>query len=179
MISKFSIPLNESKGTLLGIETVTNLIKVMKRHPDVNPMKLKVDLFLHASCLGHLLRPNIEIKNHEINNVVNTIRSNNSHLLRLLPETTIKYEWARKISNQSDLTSKLFLTPTKIENSSFYHCGPIDYLREEYNPPQTELGIMSTDQCSVCKFPESCLIFLANLSRRSQPHRACKQRNRI
>ena len=82
----------------------------------------------------------------------------------------------------------------KIINSSFYRCGPIDYLREEpyghvfltvtrdggeYNPPSTELGIVSTDQCSVCKFPESFLIFLANLSCRIQPHRPCKQRNVI
>ena len=73
LISRFSIHLNESKGTLLGIETVTNLIKVLKRHPDVNPAKLKVDLFLDASFLGHLLRPSISIKNHVINNVVNNI----------------------------------------------------------------------------------------------------------
>ena len=53
LISKLSIPLNESKATLLGIETVVDLIKVLKRHPDVNPDRLRVDLFLDASCLGH------------------------------------------------------------------------------------------------------------------------------
>ena len=39
LFSKFSILLNKFKGTLLAIETVTNLIKVVKRHRDVNPMK--------------------------------------------------------------------------------------------------------------------------------------------
>ena len=62
---------------MLGIETVTNLIKVVKRHPDVNPAKLKADLFLDASCLEHLLRPSIAIKNCVIDNVVNHIRNNN------------------------------------------------------------------------------------------------------
>ena len=119
LISKFSIPLNESKGTLLGIETVTNLIKVVKRHPDVNPVKFKVDLFLDASGLGHLLRPSIAIKNRIINNDVNNIRNNNSIILRLLTDTTIRYRWARGDSNPADLTSKLFLTPSKIMNSSF------------------------------------------------------------
>ena len=28
---------------------------------------------------------------------------------------------------------------------------------EEYNPPPTELGVVSVDQCSVCKFPENFL----------------------
>ena len=83
LIIKFSISLNESKGTMLGMETVTNLIKVVKKHPDVNPAKLKLDLFLEASCLGHLLRPSIAIKNRVINNVVNNIRNNNSIILRL------------------------------------------------------------------------------------------------
>ena len=134
------------------------------------------------------MRPNIAIKNRVINNVVNNIRNNNSTILRLPPETNIRYGWARGNSNPSDLTSKLFLTPTKIINGSFYRHGLIDYLREEpyghvfltvtrdeeeYNPPPSELGVVSTDQCSVSKFPESCLIFLA----RVQPYRACKQRN--
>ena len=114
LISKFSIPLNESKGTFLGIETVTNMSKVVKRHPDVNPAKLKVDLFLDASCLGHLLRPSIAIKNHVIHNVVNNIRNNNSIILRLLPETIIRYGLAKGDSNPADLTSKLFLTPSEI-----------------------------------------------------------------
>ena len=75
LISKFSIPLNESKASLLDIETVVDLIKVLIRHPDVNPNKLKVDLFLDASCLGHLLRRGISIKNRVINNVINNIRN--------------------------------------------------------------------------------------------------------
>ena len=116
LISKFYIPLNESKRTLPGIETVTNLIKVVKRHPDKNPAKLKVDLFLDASCFGHLLRPSIAIKNHVFNNVVNNIRNNDSIIMRLLPETIIRYGWARGDSNPADLTSKIFLTPTKIIN---------------------------------------------------------------
>ena len=44
--------MNESKALLLAIEIVVDLIKVLKRHPDVNPDKLKVDLFLDASYLG-------------------------------------------------------------------------------------------------------------------------------
>ena len=72
---------------------MTNLIKVLKRHPDVNPARLRVDLFLDASCLGHLLRPSISITNHVINNVVNNIRNNNNNgmILRLLPGTIIRY----------------------------------------------------------------------------------------
>ena len=35
-ISKFSIPLNKAKALLLGIETLTSLIKVIAKHPDVN-----------------------------------------------------------------------------------------------------------------------------------------------
>ena len=95
LISKFSIPLNESKASLLGIETVTKLIKVIKRHPDVNPAKLNIDLVLDASCLGHLLRPNISIKNRVINNIVNNIRNNNLTILKLLPDTAIRYGWGR------------------------------------------------------------------------------------
>ena len=131
-----------------------------------------MDLFLDASCLGHLLRPSISIKNRVINNVVNNIRNNNGMILRLLPGTIIRYRWARGDSNPADLTSKLFLTPSAIINSSFYRNGPLDYLKEdpychvfhtvtrdgeEYKPPPTELGVVSVDQCSLCKFPENCL----------------------
>ena len=100
----------------------------MKRHPDVNLAKLKVDLFLDASCLGHLLRPSILIKNRVINNVVNNICNNNGIILRLLPDTIIMYEWPRGDSNLADLASKLFLTPSAIINSSFYRNGPLDYV---------------------------------------------------
>ena len=159
-ISKFSIPLNESKASLFGIETVTNLVKVIKRHPDVNPSKLNIDLVLDASCLGHLLRPNISIKNRVINNSVNNIVNNNLTILKLLPDAAIRYGWGRGEKNPADLTSKLFLTPSKIINSTFYRQGPIDYLKqdpyghvfltvtkdgEQYNPPQAELGVVSND----------------------------------
>ena len=112
-------------------------------------------------------------------------------ILRLLPETIIRYGWVRGDSNPADLTSKLFMTPSAIINSSFYRNGPLDYLKEdpyghvfltvtrdgeEYNQPPTELGVVSIDQCLVCKLPETCLIFLANLSRRIQPDRVCKNK---
>ena len=121
----------------------------------------------------------------------NNIRNNNAAILRLLPDTIIRFGWTRGDSNPADLTSKLFLTPSAIINSSFYPNGPVDYLSEDpyghvfltinrdgknYNPPPSELGVVSVDQCSVCKFPESCLVFLANILRRIQPDRACKNR---
>ena len=116
LISKFSIPLNESKASLLGIETVTNMVKVIKRHPDLNPSKLKIDQVLDDSCLGHLLRSNISIRNRVINNIVNNIRKNNLTILKLLSDTAIRYGWGRGKKNPADLTSKLFLTPSKIIN---------------------------------------------------------------
>ena len=58
-ISKFSIPLNEGKASLLGVETLINLIKVIIQHPDVDTAKLNIDVVVDASCLGHLLCPNI------------------------------------------------------------------------------------------------------------------------
>ena len=164
---------------------------MIKRHPDVNLSKLNVDLFFDASCLGHLLRPSISIKNRVINNVVNNICNNNHIILRLLPETAIRYGWAKGDINPADLTSKLFLTPSKIINGSFYRNGPLDYLKEDpyghvflavtkdgeqYNPPPAEIAVVSTDHCGICKVPDHCLIFLANLSRSVHPHRACKQK---
>ena len=109
-ISKFSIPLNESKASLLGIKTVTNMVKVIKRLPDENPSKLKIDLVLDASCLGYLLRLNISIKDRVINNIINNISNNNRTILKLLPDTAIRYRWGRGEKNPADLTSKLFLT---------------------------------------------------------------------
>ena len=109
--------------------------------------------------------------------------------MKLLQETAIRYGWGRGETNPADLTSKLFLTPPKIINSSFYRQGPIDYLKqdpyghvfltvtkdgEQYNPPPAELGVVSIDHCAVCKVPDQCLVFLANV-KRIQPHRACKQ----
>ena len=99
---------------------------MLKRHPDVNPDKLNVDLFLDASCLGHLLGQSISIKNRVINNVINNIRNNNTTILRLLPNTIIRYGWTRGDSNPADFTSKLSLTPSAIINSSFYRNGPVD-----------------------------------------------------
>ena len=52
-------------------------------------------------------------------------------ILRLLPETIIRYGWVRGDSNPADLTSKLFMTPSAIINSSFYRNGPLDYLKED------------------------------------------------
>ena len=49
LIFRFSIPFNEAKGTYLGIETATDLIKVVKKHPDVNPEMINSDLHLDAS----------------------------------------------------------------------------------------------------------------------------------
>ena len=91
--------------------------------------------------------------------------------------------------NPADLTSKMFLTPTKIINSVFYRKGPIDYLKqdpyehvfltvtkdgEQYNQPPTELGVVSVNHCTICQIPEQCLVFLANATR-IQPDRACKR----
>ena len=170
-----------------------NLIKVLKRHPDVNPDRLRVDLFLDASCLGHLLRPSISIKNRVINNVINNIRNKNTTILRLLPNTIIRYGWTRGDSNPADLTSKLFLTPSAIINSSFYCNGPVYYLSddpyghvfltvnrdgENYNPPPSELGVVSVDQCSVCKFPENCFFFSGE-SLKKNPTQQSVQKQRI
>ena len=107
LIFRFSIPFNEAKGTYLGIETAIDLIKVVKIHLEVNP---------DASCLCHLLRPDISIKNQS---------------LQLLPETTLRFEWAKGTANPADFTSKLFLTPASILNSGFYRHGLIDYMRSE------------------------------------------------
>ena len=98
-ISKFSIPLNKAKALLLGIETLTSLIKVIAKHPDVNPAKLNIDLVVDSSCLGHLLCPNISIKNRVINNVVNNIRNNNLTILKLLPDAVITYGGGRGEKN--------------------------------------------------------------------------------
>ena len=114
-----------------GIETATDLIKVVEGHLDVNPKKLMVDLYLDASCLGHLLSPDISIKNCAINNIINNIRNSNNQILQLLPETTIRYGWAKGTVNPADFTSKLFLTPTSILNRGFYRHGPIDYMRSD------------------------------------------------
>jgi len=58
-ISKFSIPVNESKASLLGVENLVNLIQIIIQHPDINKDRLNIDVLGDASCLGHLLRPNI------------------------------------------------------------------------------------------------------------------------
>ena len=75
------------------------------------------------------------------------------------------------------MTTKLFLTPTKILNSSFDRNGPIDYLTsysyghvflkvnkegEQYSPLPNESGVVSNEQCTICKIPEMCLVYVAN-----------------
>ena len=118
-ISKFSIPLNEGKASLLGVETLINLIQVIIQHPDIDKTKLNIDVVVDASCLGHLLRPNIAIKNRVISNVINGIRADNLTILKLLPDAIIRYGWGRGQKNPGDLLSKMFLTPGKIINSAF------------------------------------------------------------
>ena len=150
---------------------------------------MNIDLVVDLSCLGHLLCPNISIKNRVINNVVNNIRNNNFTILKLLPDAVIRYGWGRGEKNPVDLTSKMFFTPTKIINNVFYRKGPIDYLRqdpyehvfltvtkdgEQYTSPPAELGVVSLNHCTVCQIPEQCLVFLANATR-IQPARACKK----
>ena len=111
--------------------------------------------------------------------MISNIRNNNNQILQLLPETTIRFGWANGAANPSDLTSKLFLTPTKILNSAFHRHGPIEYLKsdsyghvfiqvirecEQYSPPPNELGVVSNEQCTICKLSEMCLVFVANVT---------------
>ena len=131
LISRFSIPLNESKSALLGMDMLNNIVKIVIRHPDIDPAIIMIDIFMDASCLGYLLRLDISIKNRVINNVIVNIRNNNTCILKLLPETTIRFGWARGGKNPADLTSKMFLTPSEIINSSFYRSGPIEYLTQD------------------------------------------------
>ena len=148
---------------------------------------------MDASCLGHLLRPDISIKSWVINNVIVNIRNNNTSILKLLPETTMRFGWARGDKNPAGFTSKMFLTPTEIINSSFYRSFPIEYLTqdpyghvflevtrsgEKYYPPPNSSGVVSLHQCSVCLIPETCLVFMANITR-VQPPRACKEKGVI
>ena len=39
-----------------------DLIKIINKHPDVNPELMNEDLYMDASCIGHLLRQDILIK---------------------------------------------------------------------------------------------------------------------
>ena len=47
---------------------------------------------------------------------------------------------------------------------------------EQYSPPPNELGVVSNKQCTICKLPEMCLVYVANVVLWVQPHRACKQK---
>ena len=62
LISRFSIPLNESKSALLGMDMLQKVVEIILRHPDIEPDLVMIDIFMDASCLGHLLRPDISIK---------------------------------------------------------------------------------------------------------------------
>ena len=104
IISKFSEPLNESKGALLGMDMLQKIVEIVTRHPDVEPDLIMIDIFMDASCLGHLLRPDISIKNRVINNIIVNIRNHNTGIMKILPETTIRFGWARGAKNSSDLT---------------------------------------------------------------------------
>ena len=124
LISRFSIPLNESKSALLGMDMLHKIVEIIIRHPDIDPEVIMIDIFMDASCLGHLLRPDISIKNRVINNVIVNIRNHNTSILKILPKTTIRFGWARGEKNPSDSTSKMFLTPSEIINSSFTDVNP-------------------------------------------------------
>ena len=45
-----------------------------------------------------------------------------------------------------------------------------------YSPPPNEAGVVSNEQCTICKLPEMCLVYVANVLCRIQPLRACKQK---
>ena len=70
LISRFSIPLNESKSALLGMDMLNNIVKTVICHPDIDPAIIMIDIFMDASCLGHLLRLDISIKNRVTNIVI-------------------------------------------------------------------------------------------------------------
>ena len=40
LISRFSIPRNDSKSALLGMDIVTNLVKIVIHHPDIDPLMM-------------------------------------------------------------------------------------------------------------------------------------------
>ena len=118
------------------------------------------------------------------------MRNHNDSIMQLLPKTTIRFGWARSQNNPADLTSKMFLTPSEIINSSFYRHVFIEYLShepydhvflkvtksgEKYFPPPSSSGVVSLNNCSVCQIPETCLVFMANATR-IQPPRACNMR---
>ena len=94
LISEFFVPLNESKGALLGMDMLQKIVEIVTRHPDVEPDLIMIDIFMDASCLGHLLRPDISIKNRVINNIIVNIRNHNTGIMKILPETTIRFGWA-------------------------------------------------------------------------------------
>ena len=91
LIFRFSIPLNESKSALLGMYMPHKIVEIIIRHPDIDPDIIMIDIFMDASCLGHLLRPDISIKNRVINNVIVNIRNHNTSILKILPEATIRF----------------------------------------------------------------------------------------
>ena len=101
LISRFSIPLNESTSAPLGMDMLHKIVEIIKCHPDIDPDVIMIDIFMDASFLGHLLRLDISIKN---NNVIVNIRNHNTSILKILPETTIRFGWARGEKNPADLT---------------------------------------------------------------------------
>ena len=47
----------------------------------------------------------------------------------------------------------------------------------EYSPPPNKLGVVSNEYWTVCKIPEMCLVFVANVARRIQPYKACRKKS--
>ena len=62
-----------------------------------------IDIFMDASCLGHLLRPNISIKNRTINNIIVNIRNHNNGILKIQAPVSLG-PIARKKMNEGALT---------------------------------------------------------------------------
>ena len=83
------------------MEIAADVVKVLRRHPDVNPEKINLVLHLDASFLGHLLRPETNVKNQVINNIFNNVRNDNDLILSLLRKARLQdYDiYARHTSN--------------------------------------------------------------------------------
>ena len=83
------------------MDILQKMVEIVTRHPDVEPDLIKIEIFMDTSCLGHLLCPDISIKNRVINNIVVNIRNHNTGMIKILPETTIRFGWARAAKNPS------------------------------------------------------------------------------
>ena len=49
LIEKFSVPLNESKAALLGMDILQKMVEIVTQHPDVEPDLIKIDIFMDTS----------------------------------------------------------------------------------------------------------------------------------